>query len=98
MKFPNYFADAKACFDEAEFVIFGVPYDKTSSFRSGASQAPKEIRQSSWNFETFNIKSGVDLKNIKFHDYGDLDVKNDAPHIMIKKVKEFTSKLISGYP
>lgn len=95
MNFPNYFADAEASFDEAQFVIFGVPYDKTSSFRRGASQAPKEIRQASWNFETFNIRTGIDLRDIKFHDYGDLDVTKDSPREMFEKIKKFTSMLIS---
>jgi agmatinase len=94
MNFPDYFADAEASFNEAEFVIFGVPYDKTSSFRQGANQAPKEIRHASWNFETFNLKTGIDLKDIKFHDYGDLDVKNDEPGVMIEKVKKFTATLL----
>jgi len=94
MVFPNYFADAEASFNDAKFVIFGVPYDKTSSFRHGADQAPKEIRQAGWNFETYNLKTGVDLRDIKFHDYGDLDVKNDTPENMVKKVREFTSKIL----
>ena len=95
MNFPNYFADAESSFDEAECVIFGVPYDKTSSFRIGSSEAPKEIRQASWNFETFNLITGNDLRDISFHDYGDLDVKNDSPKNMVKKVKEFASMILS---
>ncbi len=95
MNFPNYFADAESNFDEAKFVIFGIPYDKTSSFRLGASRAPAEMRQAGWNFETFNLKTGFDLRNVKFHDYGDLDVKDDSPQEMIQKVKVFTSKLLS---
>jgi len=95
MNFSDYFADAESSFGEAEFVIFGVPYDKTSSFRMGASNAPMEIRQASWNFETFNLKTSNDLRDINFHDYGDIDVKNDSPQEMIKKVKEFTSMLLS---
>ena len=95
MNFPNYFADAESSFNDADFVIFGVPYDKTSSFRPGACQAPKEIRQASWNFETFNIKTGKDLRDVKFHDYGDLDVGKDSPKEMYEKVKEFSSMLIS---
>jgi len=95
MNFPNYFADAESSFNDADFVIFGVPYDKTSSFRLGASKAPKEIRQASWNFETYNIKTGNDLRDIRFHDYGDLDVINDTPDNMVKKVNKFASELIS---
>jgi len=94
MNFPNYFADAESSFDEAKFVIFGAPYDKTSSFRLGADKGPQEIRKASWNFETFNLKTGMDLQDIRFHDYGDLEVKNDAPQVMAKKVKEFTSDLL----
>jgi len=94
MDFPDYFADANSSFNEAEFVIFGVPYDKTSSFRYGANQAPAKIRQNSWNFETFNLINGVDFKDIKVHDYGNIDVKEDSPTTMIKKVRKFTSALL----
>jgi agmatinase len=95
MNFPNYFADAESDFNNAQFVIFGVPYDKTSSFRSGASQGPKKIRESSWNFETYNIQTDVDLRDIKFHDYGDLNVNDDTPKKMVEKVKKFTAMLLS---
>ncbi len=95
MKFPDYFADAESNFNEAKYVIFGVPYDGTSSFRFSASQAPKEIRQASWNFETFNFRTGFDLKDVRFHDYGDLNVKNKTPENMISEVKRFASEILS---
>ena len=94
MTFPNYFADADSSFDEADFVIFGVLYDKTSSFRHGAVDGPSKIREASWNFETFNFQTGFDLKDIKIHDYGDLDVRNDSPDVMIKKVTELSRKIL----
>jgi len=95
MNFPDYFADAESNFDEAKFVIFGAPYDKTSSFRFGASLAPKEIRQASWNFETFNLRTGFDIKDVKFHDYGDLNIKNKNPEEMLAEIKKFASFLLS---
>ena len=95
MNFPNYFADAESSFDEADFVIFGVPFDKTSSFRKGASLAPKEIRNASWNFETYNLRTGFDIKDVKIHDYGDLEVTNDNPKEMINKVNEITKEILS---
>ena len=94
MNFPNYFADAESSFNDADFIIFGVPYDKTSSFRLGASKGPKEIRQASWNFETYNIRTGFDIKKVKFHDFGDVDVESDTPNIMVEKVKNFTKKIL----
>jgi len=94
MFFPDYFADAEADFNDAEYVIFGVPYDKTSSFRAGASIAPKEIRRASWNFETFNHRTGFDLKNVKIHDFGDLKVKDDEPELMVGQVKKTALKIL----
>jgi len=94
MIFPNYFADAESDFTKADFIIFGVPFDKTSTFRHGTNKAPKEIRKASWNFETFNLRTGIDLKDIKFHDYGDLNVKNLDSKTMINLVKNFTLKII----
>ena len=92
MNFPDYFADAESNFDDADFIIYGIPYDKTSSFRHGAHQGPKDIRISSWNFETYNIKTGFDLKNVKIHDYGNLDVINKTPIEMVKNVTIFSKK------
>jgi arginase family enzyme len=45
MEFPNYFADAESELKNALFVLFGVPFEKTSSFRHGADKAPFEVRQ-----------------------------------------------------
>lgn len=95
MVFPNYFADAESGFDEADFIIFGVPYDKTSSFRHGVDKGPSEIRQSSWNFETYDLRTGVDLKKIKLHDYGNLDVKDLNTKEMLERVGDFTCKLLA---
>lgn len=94
MNFPDYFADAEADFDEADIIIFSAAYDKTTSFRHGADKAPEQIREAGWNFETFNLRTAVDLKDFKFHDYGDLNVKNDSPYVMVEKVKNFTLKVL----
>ena len=94
MNFPDYFADAEADFNNARFVIIGVPYRKTSSFRYGTEKAPKAIRQASWNFETYDIRTGIDLKDIQIHDYGNLDVDNIDSKEMVEKVTNFTSSIL----
>ena len=67
---PSYlqFADANASFEEAKVVIFGVPYDRTTSFRAGTRHGPSAIREASWNFETYMMEHGRDLQDLKFHD------------------------------
>jgi agmatinase len=94
MDFPDYFADCDSSFEDSNFVIFGVPFDQTSTFRKGAKNAPKKIREASWNFESFNLKNGVDLTKIKIHDYGDLDVNDDTSEIMSRKTLDLSRRII----
>lgn len=86
MQFPDFFADATATPQQADIILAGVPYDKTSTFRPGAKDGPKAIRQASWNFETFNIKTGVDIVDVPIHDYGDIDVHDCSPPDMVTRV------------
>ncbi len=95
-KFPNYFADAESDFNSSDFIIFGVPYDRTSSFRLGSAKAPYDIRQASWNFESFDIRKKVDFKKLKIHDYGDLKVENLNSEQMLKMVTEISSKILDN--
>lgn len=95
MEFPKYFADAESSIEPASFVLFGVPFEKTSSFRHGADKAPYEIRQASWNFERYDLRSGINIDDILLHDYGDLDVREQTSKEVFEKTKAFTSFLLS---
>jgi len=95
MDFPKYFADAEATMKEAAFVLFGVPFEKTSSFRHGADKAPREIRQASWNFESFDLKNSINFQDVNIHDYGDLDVKDLNSTQVFETTRRFTSTLLA---
>jgi len=45
------FADAVSDFNESQFVIVGAPFDKTTTYRSGARFAPTTVRETSQTFE-----------------------------------------------
>lgn len=79
-----FFADANSSFEEARFVIFGVPFDGTCSFRKGARFAPKSIREESYNLETYLFEHDVDLEDVPFHDFG--NVKCDSLEEMLGAV------------
>ena len=95
MEFPNYFADAESSFDNAPFILFGVPFEKTSSFRHGAGKAPNEVRQASWNFERYDLRTGTNFEQILVHDYGDLDVQNLTSKEVFTTTKKFTSTILA---
>ncbi|HEV2520508.1 MAG TPA: agmatinase [Thermoplasmata archaeon] len=70
MERPNGFADAHASFEDAQFVVVGIPFDRTTSFRPGARFGPDSIRQHSWNFESYDLETGIDLSDVPIHDLG----------------------------
>jgi agmatinase len=65
-------------FEEAEYAILGVPFDVTSTYRTGAKFAPLAIRDASQNVECFSFRTGVDVEDLKTHDLGDLHVSGDV--------------------
>src|SRR2546427_3041027 len=65
------FADAVAKYDEAWMALFGVPYDRTCSFRGGSRFGPRAIREASYNFETYMMDHQRDLRDVAVADLGD---------------------------
>ena len=74
----NVFSGMQKPFEEAKYVVFGVPFDGTSSYRIGARFGPNAIRQASLNIETYSFRSEVDIEDLAIYDAGDLHVSPDA--------------------
>lgn len=72
------FSGYQRSFDQADYVILGVPFDFTSTYRAGARFAPVAIREASQNIETYSFRTGLDVEDLKIHDLGDLDVSADV--------------------
>ncbi|MHC1602862.1 MAG: agmatinase [Methermicoccaceae archaeon] len=67
------FADCNSSYEDALFVLFGVPFDATSCFRSGSRHAPAALREGSYCFETYDAALDVDLEDVPMCDLGDLE-------------------------
>ncbi|WNY28983.1 Agmatinase [Methanimicrococcus stummii] len=67
---PTTFFDAIYEYEDAEYVIFGAPFDNTSSFRAGSRWAPDRMREVAINFETYSPKYNLDMTDILVHDAG----------------------------
>jgi len=74
----NFFSGLQKPFEKAKYVIFGSPFDATSTYRSGARFGPNAIRQASLNIETYSFRSKIDLEDLALHDAGDLHASPDA--------------------
>ena len=61
-------------YKKSDWVLTGIPFDGTCSYRPGTRFAPQEIRLASWGLETYSPVVDKDLNDISFYDYGDLDL------------------------
>ena len=61
-------------YDEAKIVLFGAPYDSTTSFRPGARFGCKAIRSESFGLETYSPYQDYELTEKQVFDSGDLEL------------------------
>ena len=87
------YAGAESDYDSADAFILGIPYDRTSSFRSGAREAPFQIRRASYNFEEFHFEHGLGLPQLNVFDQGNCE-DPFLPEDMIDEVKFFMAPAV----
>lgn len=68
----NTFVGCNSIFEDAEIVLFGAPFDSTTSFRPGTRFGPSAIRLDSFGLETYSPYLDHDLSDCKVMDAGDL--------------------------
>lgn len=61
-------------FDEAQWVLVGMPYDGTTSFRPGTRFGPAAAREASWGLETYSPYQKKSLDDLKYFDAGELEL------------------------
>lgn len=60
-------------YEESDIVIFGAPFDGTTSFRPGTRFAPNAIRNESFGIETYSPYQDRDLEELSVCDIGDIE-------------------------
>jgi len=82
--------------ENAEFVIVGVPFDGTTSFKPGARFGPTLIRHSTMNLESYVIDYDIDVATLRIADIGDVAVVAGDPRKTADRVKETVQELKSA--
>jgi len=74
----NVFGGFQKSFGKANYIVFGVPFDVTSTYRTGARFGPSAIRQASLNIETYSLRTGIDVEDLGLHDMGDMHIASNT--------------------
>lgn len=61
-------------YEESKIVIFGAPFDATTSYRPGTRFASATMRQESYGLETYSPRQDQDLEDQMIFDAGDLEL------------------------
>ena len=82
-------------FESADIVIFGAPFDSTTSFRPGARFGPKAIRSESYGIETYSPYQDRDLSQSKVFDAGDIELCIGDANIALKQIQELSTLILN---
>lgn len=88
------FIGCEAEYDDAGIVLFGAPYDSTTSFRPGTRFASKAIRGDSFGIEAYSPYQDKDLTDIKVFDGGDLELCFGNTKTALKQIEDFTQGIL----
>ena len=81
-------------YEESKVVIFGAPFDSTTSFRPGTRFASKVMRSETFGIETYSPYQDKDLEDINIFDGGDLELSFGNPIKALGQIEEFVDAIV----
>lgn len=88
------FIACESNFEDARAVIFGAPFDGTTSFRPGTRFGPSAIRGESDGIETYSPYQNRDLEDISVFDSGDLYFPFGNPKAVLDMIEARTQEIL----
>lgn len=94
-KSENTFMNFDQPYHKAKIVYFGAPFDGTASFKKGAVDGPRAIREDSYGLETYSPYQDLDIEyDSKVIDVGDLKLTGLGTKEVLDEIYDFASKLV----
>lgn len=75
-------------YENAKIVLYGAPFDSTTSFRPGARFGPAAMRHESFGLETYSPYQDADLTDFPVFDSGDLELCFGSAEQALKDIEE----------
>ena len=88
------FIGCDAAYKDADTVLFGAPYDCTTSFRPGTRFASAAMRRESYGLELYSPYQGKELTDRKIFDGGDLELPFGAPEPMLRMIEKQAATIL----
>lgn len=89
------FIGCDAQYQHADIVLFGAPFDSTTSYRPGTRFASKAIRSESYGLETYSPYQDKDLIDLSVFDSGDLELCFGNSQKVLDAISERTKTILN---
>lgn len=98
MILPNIetFIGCESSFEEASIVLYGAPFDSTTSFRPGARFGPAAMRHESFGLETYSPYQDRDLMDISVFDSGDLELCFGSSEMALADIEKRAEEILEA--
>lgn len=83
-------------FEAAKIVLFGAPFDGTTSFRPGTRFGPSAMRSESFGIETYSPYQDQDLTDLEVCDIGDLELPFGNTERALSLIEETTTTILDA--
>lgn len=93
----NQFIGCDKPFASSRVVLFGAPYDSTTSFRPGTRFGPSAMRAESFGIETYSMLADRDLdEDADVFDSGDIELPFGAPDRPLEMIEERAAEIFEA--
>ena len=89
------FIGCESQYADADIVMFGAPFDSTTSYRPGTRFASSAIRNESFGLETYSPYQDKDLTDYQIYDGGDLELPFGDPKDALRQIEEYVDTVLA---
>ena len=89
------FIGCESSYEDAKIVLFGAPFDSTTSFRPGARFGPAAMRHESFGLETYSPYQDKDLEDLAVFDSGDLELCFGSSEMALADIEARAREIVS---
>lgn len=82
-------------YEAAQIVLFGAPFDSTTSFRPGARFGSAAMRHESFGLETYSLYQDADLTDFDIFDSGDIELCFGSAELALNDIEKRAEEILN---
>ena len=88
------FLGCDSAYRPAQVVLYGAPFDSTTSFRPGARFGPSAMRHESFGLETYSPYQDADLTDCRIFDSGDMELCFGSAEAALRDIETRAAEIL----